>query len=53
MVSEINIYCRASSVLAEKFWQTPPELRGTSFAHDFRRLLSQSICEDYKKWGIF
>jgi hypothetical protein len=24
---EIKICCRASSVLAGKFWQTPPELR--------------------------
>jgi hypothetical protein len=25
MVSEIKICCRASSVLAGQFWQTPPE----------------------------
>jgi hypothetical protein len=29
MVSEIQISCRASSVLAGQFWQTPPKLRGT------------------------
>jgi hypothetical protein len=25
--------CRAPSVLAGQFWQTPPELKGASFAH--------------------
>jgi hypothetical protein len=29
---EIKICCRASSVLAGQFWQTPPELKGASFA---------------------
>jgi hypothetical protein len=32
MVSEIKISCRASSVLAGQFWQTPHQLRGASFA---------------------
>jgi hypothetical protein len=31
-LSEIKICCRASSVLAGKFWQTPPELKEASFA---------------------
>jgi hypothetical protein len=28
----IKICCRASLVLAGQFWQTPPELKGASFA---------------------
>jgi hypothetical protein len=32
IVARKKICCRAPSVLAGQFWQTPPELEGASFA---------------------
>jgi hypothetical protein len=34
---------QASSVLAGQFWQTPPELKGASFAPDVLSLIGTAI----------